>query len=218
VSGVGGRGGPQRLSAAPLTAAGFAAATGVSRETLDRLEGYAALLVKWQRTINLVARDSLADLWRRHMLDSAALWPLLPPGAHSLADLGSGAGFPGLVLAIMGFPEVHLIESDARKCAFLGEAARRFAPGRVRVHRDRIESVTPVAVDVVTARALADLDTLLCYASRFLKPGGICLFLKGRRAQDELTLARQTWTMTVEALPNPAESSGTILRIKDLHR
>jgi 16S rRNA (guanine527-N7)-methyltransferase len=185
---------------------------------LVRLEGYAALLVKWQGTINLVARDSLADLWRRHMLDSAALRPLIPSGAQSLADLGSGAGFPGLVLAIMGLPEVHLIESDARKCAFLGEAARRFAPGKVAVHRGRIDEIAAFPVDVVTARALADLDTLLGYASRFLKPTGVGLFLKGRRVPDELTLARQRWTMSAEAFPNPAETSGIILRIKDLHR
>ena len=203
---------------AALTPAGFAAATGVSRETLERLEGYAALLVKWQKAINLVARDSLADLWRRHMLDSAALWPLIPQGSQVLVDLGSGAGFPGLILAIMGFPEVHLVESDARKCAFLTEAARRFAPHSVKVHRGRIEAVEPIIADVVSARALADLDTLLGYASRFLKPDGVCLFLKGQGAADELTLAGQRWTMIVERFPNPAESSGIILRIKGLHR
>lgn len=202
----------------PLGAAGFAAATGVSRETLTRLEGYAALLAKWQKAINLVAKDSLADLWRRHMLDSAALWPLIPAGAKSLADLGSGAGFPGLVLAIMGMEEVHLIESDTRKCAFLSEAARLFAPGQVIVHRKRIEAIEALAVDVVTARALADLDTLLGYAARLIKPSGICLFLKGRQAEDELTLAGQRWTMTVERFPNPADSSGTVLKIKGLHK
>ncbi len=92
------------MTPAPLTPAGFAAATGVSRETLERLEGYAALLVKWQKAINLVARDSLRDLWRRHMLDSAAIWPLIPRNSRVLVDLGSGAGFPGLVLAILGVP------------------------------------------------------------------------------------------------------------------
>jgi 16S rRNA (guanine527-N7)-methyltransferase len=202
----------------PLTPAGFAAATGVSRETLARLEGYAGLLVKWQKAINLVARDSLADLWRRHMLDSAAIWPLIPPESRTLVDLGSGAGFPGLVLAILGVPEVHLVESDARKCAFLGEAARLFAPRPVQIHRGRIEAIEPIAAEVVTARALADLDTLLGYASRFLKPEGICLFLKGRQAGDELTLASQRWTMTTERFPNPAEPSGIILRIKGLHQ
>jgi 16S rRNA (guanine527-N7)-methyltransferase len=185
---------------------------------LARLEGFAALLAKWQRAINLIAADSLPDLWRRHILDSAVLFPLIPPGARILVDLGSGAGFPGLVLAIMGMPEVHLLESDTRKCAFLSEAARLFAPGKVTVHRGRIEAAPPIAADVVTARALAELPRLLAYAAPFLKPGGICLFLKSRRAEDELTLARQTWTMAADRLPNPAESSGIILRIKGLSR
>jgi 16S rRNA (guanine527-N7)-methyltransferase len=206
------------VTPAPLTPAGFAAATGVSRETLERLEGYAALLAKWQKAINLVARDSLADLWRRHMLDSAAIWPLIPQNSRVLVDLGSGAGFPGLILAILGVPEVHLVESDARKCAFLSEAARLFAPQPVKVHRGRIETIEPVAADVVTARALADLDTLLGYAKPFVKPDGVCLFLKGRQAGDELTLASQRWTMTTERFPNPAEPSGIILRIKGLHQ
>jgi 16S rRNA (guanine527-N7)-methyltransferase len=152
------------------------------------------------------------------MLDSAALFPLLPKGARSLVDLGSGAGFPGLVLAIMGVPEVHLIESDARKCAFLSEAVRLFAPGQVTVHRGRIETITRFKADVVTARALADLGKLLAYAEPFLKPGGVCLFLKGQKAEDELTPAAQTWRMSVERLPNPADSSGIILRIKGLAR
>jgi 16S rRNA (guanine527-N7)-methyltransferase len=135
-----------------------------------------------------------------------------------LVDFGSGAGFPGLVLAILGVPEVHLVESDTRKCAFLVEAARLFAPQPVRIHRGRIEEIEPISADVVTARALADLDTLLGYASRFVKPDGVCLFLKGRRAGDELTLASQRWTMTAERFPNPAETSGIILRIKGLHQ
>ena len=201
-----------------MTPADFAAATGVSRETLARLEGYAALLVKWQKTINLVANDSLGDLWRRHMLDSAALWPLVPADSRILVDLGSGAGFPGLVLAILGMAEVHLIESDARKCAFLREAARLFAPNPVQIHRARIESIDPISADVVTARALSSLDNLLDYAEKFLKPGGVCLFAKGARAEDELTLAGQRWTMAAERFPNPADSSGIVLRIKELNR
>jgi len=202
----------------PLTPAGFAAATDVSRETMARLEGYATLLGKWQKAIDLVARDSLGDLWRRHMLDSAVLWPLIPKNSRVLVDLGSGAGFPGLVLAILGVPEVHLIESDGRKCAFLSEAARLFAPNPVKIHHGRIESVESAAADVVTARALADLDTLLAYSARFLKADGICLFPKGKTAEDELTLASQRWTMSVERFPNPAEPSGIIFRIKGLHR
>ncbi len=182
---------------------------------MTRLEGFAGLLAKWQRSINLVAAGTLPDIWRRHMLDSAALFPLIPAGARTLVDLGSGAGFPGLVLAIMGVPEVHLLDSDARKCAFLTEAARHFAPG-AKVHRGRIEAIPPIPADIVTARALAELDELLGHAKRFLKPDGVCLFLKGSRVEDELTRARQRWRMAVEVFPNPADGSGKILRIKDL--
>ena len=182
---------------------------------MTRLEGLSDLLRKWQRSINLVAAGTLPELWRRHMLDSAALFPLIPGGARTLVDLGSGAGFPGLVLAILGVPEVHLIDSDARKCAFLAEAVRHFAP-TAKVHRGRIGSIPPIPADVVTARALAQLDELLGHAQRFLKPDGICLFLKGARAEDELTQARQRWTMVSEAFPNPADITGKVLRIKDL--
>ena len=149
------------------------------------------------------------------MLDSAALFPLIPPGSRVLVDLGSGAGFPGLVLAIMGVSEVHLIDSDARKCAFLLEASRRYAPG-AKIHRGRIEDMAPIAADVVTARALSELDKLLSYAARFLAPEGVCLFLKGARAEDELTQARRRWTMQAERFPNPSDSTGIILRIKGL--
>src|SRR3546814_4796348 len=95
-----------------------------------------ALLAKWQRAVNLVGKGTLPDLWRRHMLDSAQLWALLPPGATNLVDLGSGVGLPGLVLAILGAPDVHLVEADAKKCAFLREAARVTATA-VTVHKDR---------------------------------------------------------------------------------
>ena len=132
----------------------FQAKSGVSRETLERLTIYADLLVKWQAKINLVGPETLADLWSRHMLDSAQLFPLIRPDAKRLVDLGSGAGFPGLVLGVMGAPDVHLVESDARKCAFLREAAR-LTGTTVTIHNKRIEQVAPLGADVVTARALA---------------------------------------------------------------
>jgi 16S rRNA (guanine527-N7)-methyltransferase len=204
----------------PLTPEGFAAASGVSRETLAALTRYAGLLVKWQAKINLVSTDSLADLWSRHMLDSAQLYPLLPPGARALVDLGSGAGFPGLVLAILGVPEVYLIESDARKCAFLIEAARLagLTPGQNPViHRARIEAVPGFTANVVTARACAPLDRLLAYAEPFLGAESICIFPKGAQVEDELTAAKN-WRMTVERFPSTTDSSGTILRIGHITR
>ena len=190
-------------------------ALSVSRETLARLETYAALLVKWQSSVNLVASGTLPELWRRHMLDSAQLWPLLPPGTRRLVDLGSGAGFPGLVLAIIGVPEVHLVESDQKKAAFLREAARA-AGALVTVHNCRIEALAPFPAEVVTARALAPLPRLLALAAPFLGQGAIGLFLKGESAEEELTQARRHWTMNVTAEPSRSSPQGVILRVESL--
>jgi len=195
----------------------FQADTGADAVTMARLAAYAELLVKWQARINLVGPDTLPTLWRRHMLDSAQLLPLLPPGARRLVDLGSGAGFPGLVLAIMGAPDVHLVESDARKAAFLREAAR-VAETPVTVHVGRIESLAPLAADIVTARALAPLSRLLPWAARHLAEGGVCLFLKGRGSEDELTEARKEWIIAEERAASRTDPSGVILQIREVRR
>jgi 16S rRNA (guanine527-N7)-methyltransferase len=196
----------------PLTEAGFAELVDVSRETRERLAAYVALLTKWNAKINLVGPATLADVWRRHILDSAQLAPLVA-GAAVLVDLGSGAGLPGLILAILGGPQVHLIEADARKCAFLHEAAR-VTGTRVVIHNCRIESAPPIAADIVTARALAPLGQLLDHAVRFLKPGGKCIFLKGARQADELTAARKSWHMVVSERPSLSDPSGVILEVE----
>ncbi len=193
----------------------FAALSGVSRETLARLEAYAALLRQWNERINLVGRDTLRNVWRRHFLDSAQLLPHVPAGTRSLIDLGSGAGFPGLVLAILGVSGVELIESDARKCAFLREAAR-ITEARVAVRHARIEAVPPREVDVVTARAYAPLDQLLVMAQRFIAPHTVCLFLKGERAGEELTAARRGWTMRAACHPSRADPRGVILKLEQV--
>jgi 16S rRNA (guanine527-N7)-methyltransferase len=198
-------------------AAGFAAATGVSRETLARLQSYADLLVRWSARINLVAASTLDDLWRRHFLDSAQLMPLIPAGAQSLIDLGSGAGFPGLVLAIMGVPAVELVEADARKCAFLREAAR-IAAAPATIHHARIESVPPHPVDVVTARGCAPLDRLLVLAQPFVAPETVCLFPKGEQAGQEVAAARRNWMMEVDRHDSRSDPRGSILCLTRLTR
>lgn len=197
----------------------FAATLNVSRETLQRLERYADLLRKWQKAINLVANQSLDDLWRRHFLDSGQLVAHLTPGARGAADIGSGAGFPGLVLAIMGMPQVHLIESDSRKCLFLAEAARAagLEPGRnPKIHNARVETLTDLRVDVAVSRACAGLPTLLGYCLPLLAPDGICLLLKGAKVGEELTDAAKSWHMDVKRFASLSDSSGTILRISKL--
>jgi 16S rRNA (guanine527-N7)-methyltransferase len=206
--------GPSR---SPLGMAGFAKLTGVSRETLDRLAKYVELLNSWTRRINLVARDTLGDVWRRHILDSAQLFPLIPREARKLVDLGSGAGLPGLVLAIMGVPEVHLIESDGRKAVFLREALRVTGTLAV-VHAQRIDRVPGFAADVITARALAPVSELLAFSQRFLGSHTVCLFLKGRRVEEELTEAAKTWHTRLDRQPSLTDPSGCILRLEAIVR
>jgi 16S rRNA (guanine527-N7)-methyltransferase len=207
--------GPSR---APLGREGFAKLTGVSRETLDRLSKYVELLNSWTRRINLVGRDTLGDVWRRHILDAAQLFPLIPREARKLVDLGSGAGLPGLVLAILGVPEVHLIESDGRKAVFLREAVRVTGAGNVVIHAQRIDRVPAFVADVVTARALAPLPELLAISERFIGPETICLFLKGRMVDEELTEAAKSWHIRLDRQASLTDPSGCILRLEGIAR
>jgi 16S rRNA (guanine527-N7)-methyltransferase len=200
-----------------LTAEQAAELLAVSRETLDRLSAYLVLLTRWQRVINLVGPSTLADPWRRHVLDSGQLWRYWPAGARRLVDLGSGGGLPGLILAMLGAPETHLIESDRRKASFLREAARACGVA-VTVHAGRIEEVPPLAADVVTARALAPLASLLRFASPHLHACTTCLFLKGRTAEAELTHARESWRMRVAQEPSLSDPDGRVLIISEIRR
>lgn len=181
-----------------------------------RLRAYLDLLRRWNARINLVADAPEAVLWQRHILDSLQLVPLLPPEPAPLLDIGSGAGFPGLVLATATGQETHLVESDRRKAAFLVEAARSLDLPNVQVHPMRIEAMPPAGARVITARALAPLPILLAHASRHLTPGGVALFPKGRTAADELTAAAADWTMQVERFPSRTDPAATILRLGDI--
>ena len=201
----------------PLGPQGFAEIIPVSRETLARLEAYAELLTRWSARINLIGRVTIADLWRRHILDSAQLRAFVPDRARNMIDLGSGAGLPGLVLAILGAPGVELVEADSRKCAFLREAAR-ITEAPVTLRPCRIETVSPHPVDFVTARACAPLDRLLGLAEPFLAPDSECLFLKGERVGEELTLARKRWTMTPSLHQSRSDPRGVVLRLQQVAR
>jgi 16S rRNA (guanine527-N7)-methyltransferase len=202
----------------PLSREAFAASIDVSRETLDRLTVYLDLLRRWQRAINLVGAATLADPWRRHILDSAQLAARVPPGAGSLVDLGSGAGLPGMVLALLGVPGVHLIESDRRKAQFLREVARTTGAPVV-IHAERIEHLAGWPADVITARALAPLPRLLTLAERFLTPATVCLFLKGGATiPQELTDATGDWHMVPEMFPSLSAPSGIVLKLRGVGR
>ena len=192
----------------------------VSRETSERLAAFAALVQKWSAAINLVSKADLAQLWDRHILDSAQLFDLSPPEAASWADLGSGAGFPGIVIAILARQhrpklQIHLIDSDLRKATFLGEAARRLDL-TLQVHRCRIDSLAPLGADVVSARALAPMPVLCGLAQRHLAPTGVALFLKGANVAPELDACEGAWQMDAALLPSRTNGGGTIVKIRGL--
>ena len=195
----------------------FQAETNVSRETLDRLKIYAELLEKWQKAINLVGKSTLPDLWRRHMLDSHQLLSHIKLKDGTWVDLGSGAGFPPLVIAICSAFEVHAVESDQRKCLFMQNVSRETSAG-LTVHNSRIETLEPFAADVISARALAPLDKLLARAAPFVHDATEILLLKGQDVDEELTNASKCWNMEVEKLRSLTSEDGCILKISKLRR
>ena len=222
--------------ATPLTKEGCAEyLSGIDADTMDRFEIYLALLSKWQRAINLVGKNTLANAWRRHILDSAQLLPHIEKDLK-IADLGSGAGLPGLVIAIATGANVQLVESDQRKATFMREVARETGTDvdvhvariedlpsldadivtDVDVHVARIEDLPSLDADIVTARALAPLPKLLPWVHRHLKKGGKSVLMKGAGVDQELTESTKQWTMNVVRKFSISDASGTILIVNDL--
>lgn len=204
---------------APLSVSEFQDVTNVSHETLAKLELYGHQLNNWNSRINLVGSKSLNDLWRRHMLDSLQLaaWDCANTESGPWIDLGSGAGFPGMVLAIAGIPNVHLVESNSRKCVFLREVANR-TNTNVTIHNARIENLDPLFGRIVSARALAPLVKLLPLAYKHLAKNGQMLFLKGQDIDTELTEATKCWNMATYHSPSLSDKAGTILQLTEISR
>ena len=205
------------MAEAPLTAEAFAAQCGVSRETCDRLALYCDLLRRWQRAVNLVGPTTLPDVWRRHFWDSAQLLPLLPPRPGPLLDVGSGAGFPGMVLAILGVETVTLVESDMRKGQFLREVARQ-TETPVTIYVDRLEKIRDYVTppNFITARAVAPLPSLLDMVKLYIMPNTVCFFHKGRKVDAELAAARAAWRFMARKIPSATDPSGVILRLEGI--
>lgn len=193
----------------------------VSRETTERLEVYANLIRKWNPRINLVSRKSLEHLWERHIVDSVQVFRSLHASGHWV-DIGSGGGLPGVVIAIIAAEEapdlrVTLIESDQRKSAFLRTAARESGV-QIKVISSRIEAVEPQNANILSARALADLASLLGFAERHLAESGTCVFPKGANWQKELKEARQEWKFEATGVTSLTDSEATILKIRGISR
>jgi 16S rRNA (guanine527-N7)-methyltransferase len=180
-----------------------------------KLREFAALLLRWNASLNLIAARDAATLWDRHIADSLQLVPLMPADIPRAIDLGTGGGFPGLVLAIATGIPFDLIESDQRKASFLRTAILQTgAPATV--HCCRIEDAAVSPAPLVTARALAPLPRLLPLAARLLTDDGICLFLKGAKVEDELAAAAGDWTMTIDRVPSQTSPDGVVLRLVGL--
>lgn len=193
----------------------------VSRETLDKLEAFAALIQKWTVKINLISKASVASVWDRHILDSAQIYDLAPPAGHWV-DLGSGGGFPGIVVAILsqgtgGHHDITLVESDQRKSVFLRTAIRELDLN-AKVISERIESIPRLNADILSARALADLTDLFGYASRHLSPAGVALFPKGEQWEKEVKSTRELWSYEVDPIKSTSNPKAAILKIKDIVR
>ncbi len=203
------------------TALDFARDTGVSRETMAQLQAYADTLIKWQSAKNLVATSSLDDVWRRHMLDSAQLAVLIREKETEkfpkIADIGAGAGFPGLVLAIMGVGNLRLIEANGRKCAFM-RAASLAAGVDVEIDNRRVEDIKDVKADIIMSRACATLGQLLTWGAPLLAENGSYWFLKGEKADEELTEAKRSWSMTVNRYPSQTDPRGVILHLREVKK
>jgi len=194
----------------------------VSRETTDRLKIYADLLEKWNPRINLVSRKSLEHLWTRHFIDSMQLLEIAEKPTGRWVDIGSGAGFPGLVIAILsvsaGSPEhVTLVESDARKCAFLRTVIRETGIAATVINQ-RIETLGALKADVLSARALADLNLLLGFASRHLRETGTAIFPKGASWKKELEAAQRKWHFDHHLVKSKTDANAVIMAITGVPR
>jgi 16S rRNA (guanine527-N7)-methyltransferase len=198
------------------------AGLGVSRETLTDLHAFEALVQRWSPAINLVSKGSLSQLWSRHVEDSAQIFAACPKDARTWADLGSGGGFPGIVVAVLAKelkPELRLtlVESDLRKATFLRQAAQALRLD-VTVLSSRAETIPPLQADVLSARALAPLSDLLGYAERHLAAGGTAIFPKGAQYAAEILEARKSRSFEFDLHPSLSEADAAILVIRNINR
>ncbi|TXI01266.1 MAG: 16S rRNA (guanine(527)-N(7))-methyltransferase RsmG [Pseudorhodobacter sp.] len=189
---------------------------------IEALSGYVDLVLKWNLSINIIGKSTADQIWQRHVLDSAQLFTCATADQRLWLDIGSGGGFPGMVVAILArdlCPDlrVGLVESDQRKAVFLSECARQLGLA-VTVHRKRVESLEPQGADVLSARALAPLADLCSYAERHLKPGGMGAFLKGANLDLEIVEAQSKWSFQVDRAPSITDSKAAMVFLRDLRR
>ena len=193
----------------------------LTKHQIEQLDSYVSLLLKWNQKFNLIGKSTEADIWQRHILDSAQLMKYISGDNLVLTDFGSGAGLPAVVLAVMGgkdiFESVNLIESNSKKTTFLSEAARVIAID-INIINKRAEEIDFLKSDVITARAFADLDKIFSYILPFLKKDSLCLLLKGCKSKEEIAEAKKAWKFNFELFPSiiEEENSGFVVKIQEL--
>lgn len=195
----------------------------VSRETFERLKTYEKSLHEWQKRFNLVSNASLEHAWERHFLDSAQLFKLIPDGTRTLVDFGSGAGFPGMVLAIMAaektpYLNFRLVESIGKKTLYLNEVKKIAGLNNVEIVNDRIENIETMAADVITSRAMCSLKELLKYARKFAGPQTVGIFPKGKKYSEEISEARKEWSFDCRIVPSEVSEEGVVLVITKIKK
>ena len=190
----------------------------VSRETAARIDAFVPLLLRWNASINLIGPTTEQALRQRHIVDSIQLLGLVPPGDAPMGDIGTGGGFPGLILAMALDRPMHLVESDRRKAAFLQTVVGELGLTHVRVHAERIDAVALPPLAVLTARALGPLEKMLPWAERLLAPDGVAIFPKGRTALEELEATAAGWTLSAERFKSTTEPDASIFRLSRIRR
>ena len=189
--------------------------TDVSRETFERLSLYHDLLLKWQSKVNLIGPDTIPDSWNRHFLDSLQLQNHIKNYNGKILDIGSGAGFPGMVLAVCGYQNIHLVESDSKKVLFLREVAR-ITNTNVDIYNERVENLSVDNVSYITSRAFSSLTKLFSLSSKFVSHETICLFHKGKNYSMDIEEAKQNWLFDTTISPSITDNDGVILEIRNI--
>lgn len=190
----------------------------VSRETMENIRTYASLLNKWQKKLNLVSETTLPDKWRRHFYDSFQLknhFDMSKSEKLQILDIGSGAGFPGLLLSMLDLGEFHMVESNGKKCTFMRQVIRETNCKAI-VYNERVEMMKPFPVDYIISRACAPLDRLFALSRNFMGQDTICLFLKGQSSEGEIAEARVNWEFELEKFTSVTEESGVILKVSHI--
>lgn len=182
---------------------------------VKNLEDFVLLLLQENQQFNFIGKSTVDEIWNRHILDSAQLLRFIDDENAKFADFGTGAGFPGVVLSILGLKEVHLVEKAFRKCDFL-RRAKSFSQNRIFIHQSKLEELNSIEFDCIVSRALAPLDKLLTHTNKFLKKDGYCLFLKGKNLNQELELAKKQFSFTYETHPSLTSTESNIIKISQI--